>query len=163
MEQEITNTNLGLAFTLFKNMQQDNLEYTYRGNFNTAITDNILSLAESNLQDTKEKLKIRKRVYFIMVEGLQNITRHQEEVNEIRKEPGLFVIQRKKESYYITTGNLIKSENIDGLKTLLDKINSLNAAELKEYYREILNSRSLSSKGGAGLGLIEIARKSGRK
>lgn len=163
MEQDKNNSGLGLAFKLFKNMQQDNLEYTYRGHFSTAITDNILSLAESNLEETKDKLKIRKRVYFIMVEGLQNITRHQEESSEGKEEPGLFVIQRKKNSYYITTGNLIKKDNIYKLKDQLEKINSLDATELKEYYREILNSRSFSNKGGAGLGLIEIARKSGKK
>jgi len=163
MEQEKSNSRLGLAFKLFKNMHQDNLEYTYRGQFSTAITDNILSLAETNLDDTKDKLKIRKRVYFIMVEGLQNITRHQEEATGITEESGLFVIQRKKNSYFITTGNLIKTENISKLKSQLEKINSLDANELKEYYREILNSRSFSNKGGAGLGLIEIARKSGKK
>jgi len=163
MEQEKSSNRLGLAFKLFKNMHQDNLEYTYRGHFSTSITDNILSLAETNLDESKDKLKIRKRVYFIMVEGLQNITRHQETSENEVEEPGLFVIQRKKNSYYITTGNLIKSENIIRLKNQLDKINSLNANELKEYYREILNSRSFSNKGGAGLGLIEIARKSGKK
>jgi len=153
-----------LAFKLFKDMQQDNLEYTYRGSFSTSISDNILSLAENNLDDSEDSLKIKKRVYFIMVEGLQNITRHQsDEADAAPAKPGLFVIQRKKTSYFITTGNLIRVENIPKLKSQLEKINSLDPIELKKYYREILEAGNMSEKGGAGLGLIEMARKSGSK
>ena len=152
-----------LALNLFQDMQESNIEYIYRGEFNTAITDSILSLAETNLDDSKDSIKIRKRVYFILVEGLQNITRHQEEAETDESTPGLLVIQRKDKTYQITTGNLILSENIPHLTTLLVKINSLDKKELKDYYRKILNTRSFSEKGGAGLGLIEIARKSGNK
>jgi hypothetical protein len=35
--------------------------------------------------------------------------------------------------------------------------------ELKEYYKEILNNDEFSDKGGGGLGMIDIARKSGQK
>ncbi len=157
------NTYNGLALVLFEKMQQDNIEYIYRGEFNTGITDSILNLAETNLDNSKDGKKTRKRVYFILVEGLQNITRHQEEVENTDDIPGLLIIQRKSYDYVITTGNLIKSESVEHLKGLLEKINSLDKKELKEYYRTILSSRTFSAKGGAGLGLIEIARKSGNK
>lgn len=152
-----------IAYGLFKDMQEDNLEYTYRGIFNTGITDNILSLAETNLFETKDKRKIKKRVYFIMVEGLQNITRHQEDTDEINDYPGLFAVQRKNNGYYITTGNLIHGDAVPNLSSQLEKINSLDAEELKEYSRNVLTTKGLSEKGGAGLGLIEIARRSGKK
>lgn len=162
MEENLQNINENLAFKLFRDMQQDNLEYTYRGTFSTSITDNILSLAETNLEESEDKLKIRKRVYFIMVEGLQNITRHQTD-DETPAKAGLFVIQRKKTSYFITTGNLIHVDNVERLKNQLNTINSLDPLELKKYYREILEAGNMSNKGGAGLGLIEMARKSGSK
>ncbi len=155
---------LDLVFRLFESTQLENLEYIFRGNFSTGITDNILALAEKNLDEEGDKRKIKKRVYFIMVEGLQNITRHQDNLLEKKlKKPGLFVIQRKNNSYYITTGNLIRVENIEELKGQLNKINSLEAVELKKYYRQILEEGRMSEKGGAGLGLVEIARKSGKK
>ncbi len=158
-----TKTDNRLALALFEKMQQDNIEYIYRGEFNTGITDSILSLAETNLDDSKSGIKTRKRVYFILVEGLQNITRHQEEAENSHNIPGLLIIQRKNYDYVITTGNLIKTKHIEHLEDLLEKINSLDKKELKEYYRKILSSRTFSEKGGAGLGLIEIARKSGNK
>jgi len=153
--------NETLAYKLFIDTQQDNLEYIYRGQFNTDITDNILSLAEESLRLSEQKLKIKKRVYFVMVEGLQNITRHQDlTTDDIPVKPGFFVLQRKKYSYYITTGNLINKKNIDVLKSQIEKVQSLSIEELNVYYKKHLKDGSVSEKGGAGLGLIEIARKS---
>ena len=45
----------------------------------------------------------------------------------------------------------------------MDKINSLNKEELGEFYKTSLRNNTISDKGGAGLGLIEISRKSGSK
>jgi hypothetical protein len=161
VEPNSNNTELALAYQLFKDTQQDNLEYIYRGKFNTDITDNILSLAEESLRLSEQKLSIKKRVYFVMVEGLQNITRHQDiTAKNIPVKPGLFVLQRKMNSYFITTGNLIEKRNISILKGQLEKVNSLTKDELNEYYKTHLNDGGYSGKGGAGLGLIEIARKS---
>ncbi len=161
METENREQGLSLAYELFKDTQQDNLEYIYRGKFNTDITDNILSLAEESLRLSEQKLAIKKRVYFVMVEGLQNITRHQEIISaDFPVKPGLFVLQRKENSYFITTGNLIEKRNIRILKHQLEKVNSLSKDELNEYYKSHLAEGEFSGRGGAGLGLIEIARKS---
>ncbi len=150
-----------LAYKLFIDTQQDNLEYIYRGEFNIDITDNILSLAEESLKMSEQKLKIKKRVYFVMVEGLQNITRHQDlTTDDIPVKPGFFVLQRKKYSYYITTGNLIHKSNIKLLESQIETVQRLNREELNEYYKLHLDGGKLSEKGGAGLGLIEMARKS---
>ena len=154
-----------LAFNLLESIQGSTMEYTYRGSFTTKITDTILSLTESNLQDENVEKKIRKRVFFIIVEGLQNITRHQssDSSDELAGYPGLFVVQYKPDGYYITTGNLIKISHQDTIKEQIDKINKLDKTELKKYSLEVLDEGEFSDKGGAGLGLIEIARKSGCK
>ena len=108
---------------------------------------------------------LQKRIYYIMVEGLQNITRHQDEIANLNTEkyPGIFAIQKNGERYYISTGNIVANENIPALKEKLDTINSLNPDELKKFHREMLTTGSMSDKGGAGLGLIEMSRKSGNK
>ncbi len=150
-----------LAYGLFCDTQQDNLEYIYRGEFNINVTDNILNLAEDGLMLSEHKTTIKKRVYFILVEGLQNVTRHQKpELKTLDMEPGLFVLQKRENSYFVTTGNVISNEDVDDLKHQLDVLNSLDAKELKKYSKTCLTDGNISEKGGAGLGLIEIARKS---
>lgn len=157
---------LSFGFKLFQGMQQDNLSYVYRGLFTQTITDSIISLAENNLESTGESSKLKKRVFSIMVECLQNITRHQtvegEEFGDSNI-PGIFMIQRKNDGYFITSGNVVPNNNKPKLQSQLEKINSLEQDELKEYYKQILEDGSISDRGGAGLGLIEMARKSGNK
>jgi hypothetical protein len=106
-----------------------------------------------------EPVKNRKKVYFIMVESLQNITRHKE--SEMPE--GFFSIHKATDGFLITSGNIIENESVASLKVKLEKINSMSADELKEYYYEVLNAGGFSEKGGAGLGLIEMVRKSGNK
>ena len=156
--------NLNYTYQLHQNMIRNNLNYVYRGGFTSHITDRLLSLAEQNLDQIGEASKVKKKVYFIMVECLQNITRHQAEDHiENDATAGIFMIKKVNDDYYITSGNPIKKENIDSLKTRLEEINNLSSDELKALRHQILESGIFSDKGGAGLGLIEIARKSGQK
>ena len=49
------------------------------------------------------------------------------------------------------------------LKVKLDEINNLEANEIRNVYRQMLSMSEFSNKGGAGLGLIEMAKKTGNK
>jgi len=141
----------------------DDLNYIYRGEFNSDITNYILSLAEKNIIESKIKGRTKKRVFHIMVESIQNITRHQDFSDENLAQTAFFAIQKSGPVFYITTGNIINNEDIPALQKKLENLNSLSQDELTQTYLEILNDGHISSKGGAGLGLIEIVRKSGNK
>jgi len=156
---------LKVTYDLFKRVENGDFEYIYRGSFSQTLTRKILSLAESNLQKLVDKSSLQNRIYFIMVEGLQNVTRHQEEViaGDVDDYTGIFAIQKQGGRYLITTGNLIVNSKVDSLKQRLERVNSLDREELKKLHREILSTGELSDKGGAGLGLIEMARRSGNK
>jgi hypothetical protein len=164
MAQVTKHSELKNAVKLFNAMVKDNLGYIYRGSFNDDIADSILDLTEVSLKTEEQSSKIKKRVYAIMVEGLQNITRHQDTSPEISSDhKSIFVIQKVDEKYYITTGNIIETQHIQHIKELIEKINGLNKDELKEYYKQVLEEGTLSKKGGAGLGLIDMAKKSGNR
>ena len=150
-------------FELMQSTQKGDLNYIYRGQFSQDISHYILSLAEKNIHKTKLSARTRKRVFHIMVESIQNITRHQEVPESDPTIKAIFSIQKNNSIYYVTTGNLIEHHNIPDLKRKLDKVNSLDKKELTKFYREILSDGKISAKGGAGLGLIEIVRKSGNK
>jgi len=160
----ISDKNIGgnLLYELFKSFENYSLSYVYKGIFDPVLTDKILSLTETNMTITGEVPKTQKKVYFVMVESLQNITRHQD-VNQSEENQAFFVIQNKNGIYDLTSGNVIEQSQIEDLKSQLDKINSLNPEELKEHYKNVLENTGMSDKGGAGLGLIEMARRSGNK
>lgn len=137
--------------------------FACRGSFSSAITDNILFLTEGNLLEL-DTPKVAKKVYYLMVEGLQNITRHQyRDESGSPFEGALFIINRREQAYSITYGNWVTADVKAVLEQNLSSIVSKDETELKDYYLEILNNSGFSTKGGAGLGLIDMARKSSGK
>ena len=158
------NVDPSFIFDLYRQMNHYSLSYIYRGGMSIELSNKILSLAETNMENFSESSATKKKVYFIMLESLQNITRHQDtSIEKDTDNSSFFVIQRLANDYYITSGNTVENKNIESLKSKLSKVNSLDKESLKEYYKEILSQGELSTKGGAGLGLIEMARKSGNK
>ncbi len=73
------------------------------------------------------------------------------------------MIAKNEDNYQIMTGNYLETKNVEDLKSKLDLVNSMDKAELKAYYKEVLSNGTRSEKGTAGLGMIDIARKSGKK
>jgi len=165
MENEFDKININLvelAYKLFTRVKDSDFEYIYRGGFSQNISKKLISLAETNVKKSAGRTALKNKIYFVMVEGLQNITKHEYDKSD-DKGSGMFAIQKQKDKFYITTGNVITKENEKTLKPKLDQINILERDQLNKLKKEVLVGGELSDKGGAGLGLIEMARKSGKK
>ena len=162
MKEIPKNNLLELAYKLFSRVSDADFEYVYRGEFSQQMSTKILSLAETNVKNSVDQSTLRNRIYFLMIEGLQNVTKHGDD-NLETENSGIFAIQKSFDKYFVTTGNLIKKENELSLKPKLEQINLLEKEQLNKLHKEILLTGELSDKGGAGLGLIEMARKSGNR
>ncbi len=167
MEGNPNNSLIDLAYLLFCRIDDTDFEYIYRGAFSQKISKNLLALAETNVKDSADRTSLKNKIYFVMVEGLQNVTKHGDKIDEdTGKTPesgGMFAIQKNLGHYYITTGNVVKKNEENTLKPKLEQINILERDDLTLLRKEILKKGELSDKGGAGLGFIEMARKSGKK
>jgi hypothetical protein len=75
----------------------------------------------------------------------------------------LLVVKKVDRGYRIITGNFVRSENIEKLEERIKRINRSSHEEIKELYKFILNHQKISQKGGGGLGLVDIARKTGNR
>ena len=62
--------------------------------------------------------------------------------------------------YYIVTENFIKTSNVDHLIGKFNDYLSLKNKDMAKAYRKALDINEFSVKGGAGLGLFNIVRKS---
>ena len=153
------------VFDLHKLMVNKQLVLVYEGEFTQEITKSVLSMAERNLESTGEEEGIKRKVFNVMVECLQNICKHTEQnmkENNVR-ESAIFIIGKEGGDYNIISGNSIENKNIPGLADKLAHINTLDKDGLKVLYKEIISNTELSDKGGAGLGFVDMARKSGQK
>ena len=151
---------IDLAYKLTKYIDEDYFEYVYRGHFSENITENILNLNDSKFINDSEASAYRNRISYFLIESLQNVIRHQDMPdNQNVDDESLLVIQKTNNSIYITTANVISNENIPALEAYLKKIKTLNPKELKTEYQKILLDGVISEKGGGGLGIITMARR----
>lgn len=158
---ELYNSNIiELAYTFTNNVQSNNFDFVYGGTISSGIVNHILTLTEEKLNSKTVYYKARKRVYFVAVEILQNITRHQT-ITGIRDFDilGMFSMKKYHGNIYLTTANLVDNNDVEKLKSQIEYVNSLTQEELSEHYNNVLRTGQISEKGGAGLGLIAIAKK----
>jgi hypothetical protein len=145
----------------------DTLVY-YKGNIDQEIIHQVLDKVEEKLIKDKEQSKLRKKVYNVLVESLQNLYHHVDKVPEGFKDQnsekyGMLAIKKVDGGYKIITGNFIQSDNVKKLEEKIKRINRSSHGEITELYKFILNHQRISSKGGGGLGLVDIVRKTGNK
>lgn len=147
-------------------MEKDNIMLSFKGSVTSELLTSVLQIMESKMDRMNEPSKVKKKVYNILVEALQNLYHHLDKQPEDASKgfnTVIFMVGKEDDAYSIFTGNYIKNENAEKLREKLEKINSLDTDELKAYYKEVLNNGMMSDKGGGGLGMIDIARKSGKK
>lgn len=163
-------------YELHKTMVIRNLILVYEGEFTQEITKSVLAMAERNMDALGEDSSIKRKVFNVMVETLQNIVKYASEVDEEEESEdkktselnhnAIFMIGKQEDKYIITSGNPVSVEKVENLKERLEKINSLDKKGLKQYYMQVIKgtqTTGLGPKGGAGLGFIDMARKSGQK
>jgi hypothetical protein len=140
-------------------MNENKLMLCYIGSMSQDIVIALLNLTESKLNQVSSDSTIKTRVFSVMVECLQNITQHSEKREHIKS--NIFMIGYADNAYTIYSGNVIKSDRIDDLKSRMVKINTMSEDDMKDFYKYLIKNESLSEKTGFGLGLIQIARKTG--
>jgi hypothetical protein len=138
--------------------------YEYEGKVNKEVLLDILPIIEGILDSLGVNLQKKRKIVNIAIEVLQNLQLHAFPIGEnaYDLEP-MFLVAKNENNIAITIGNLIHNSEQDILKDKLNKINSLNDEEIKFLYGVIMKQTvvKFSTKGGAGLGLIDMKKKSG--
>jgi hypothetical protein len=140
----------------------------YKGNVDSDIINQILDTVEDKMMSMNEHSRLRKKVYNVLVESLQNLYHHVDKVPEDFEDQeaekyGIVALRKVEEGYKVITGNFVHSDNVEKLEEKIRRINRSSHEEIKELYKFILNHQRISAKGGGGLGLVDIARKTGNK
>ncbi len=148
---------------LFQEIYKGHIIYDYEGDISKDILEYELLSIEKKLQNLNIKPNIKKRIFRIIVESIQNLYHHTSEnpieIARIANKYGIFVITSINNNIRLASGNFIKIADVKMLKNRIDQINTLSADEIRHVYRETLNNGQFSDIGGGGLGLLDIARK----
>jgi hypothetical protein len=127
--------------------------------------DSVIALISNRLEQVEANLNTRKKLYGVLIECLQNLCKHVDDDTpaaphgEYDKLNTIFSFETDEAGYHIIVANFVANDKAEGLGQMLEQINSLDKPQLKELYTQVLRNNKFSEKGGAGLGLIDIARK----
>jgi len=137
---------------------------TYNGNLTFDIIEEILQSSKGKLDQMDLELVIKKRVYTILVECLENTYKHNVYITNKHKHSQVeLVLEQKNGNLIVSVSNYVNKENLGAITQKIDKVNSLDLSGLNQLYRASISKARISEKGGAGLGIIEIARNSRQK
>ncbi len=152
------------VLSLHDEMATNGFSLVYEGEFSHQIMKMFTSMAEKDMDKANEEKAVKRKVFHVMVECLQNMTKHSDDYDEDDKiGNGLFIVGKKEGIWNVITANRISKIKIDDLRLMIDTINSMSKEELTKLYKKQIKEGVLSDKGGAGLGLIDIARKTGQQ
>ncbi|MBK6264250.1 hypothetical protein JKA74_04315 [Marivirga sp. S37H4] len=144
--------------------KSENLLLGYKGEITDNLTSSLLSLAESKLAMVEYNSRLKKKVFHILVEVLQNIYHN---YNDMLKAPDNYqevflMIVREDKSYNIVAGNYMQQAHIQKLKQRIDQVNAMDPESLRAKYRIKLDEGEFTEIGRAGLGIMDMVRKSGQ-
>lgn len=130
---------------------------SYIGPVDSSGMEGLLALSEKSSSAAGGRT-IMKRIGNVLIECLQNVMRH-----GLIEDNGFTQLYLTLEStpvgFQVQCGNLVNSEMRLHLSERLAEINGMEEEILRKTYIETLCNGEMSSKGGAGLGLLSLAKK----
>ena len=153
--------SMDITGTIHDKIRRERLMFVFRGEITEKNSLPLLTLLENEMKEDSFDLSGRKRLFMYVLESLQNIVKHGD--HKGHAVIPLVSYSKTDDGYTVTTGNVITEAQSGKLREKLEKVNSLEVPEIKALYRQILETSGFSDKGGAGLGLLEMALKTGNR
>jgi len=129
------------------------------GSFSQDLVSSLADRTEVVLTTKNIPRLIIKRIFSILIEGMQNIRIHGRK-DSIDNQVGFVILSEDKSNLNVSFANVITFEDFERVEEYIKKINSYSEKELKNTYLDILKNGFLSDKNGAGLGLLTMRIKS---
>lgn len=149
----------------YKLVQNEKIILCYQGAIDGDVVSSLVKLMEKNISCSGERLAVRKKVINILVEALQNILNYfaEESLDKSFENESFLIVTCTKQEYEITIGNYISAHRMKTLKKRIDNVNMMSYEDLQKVYLDILENPKISMSRGAGLGLIDMARRTQNK
>jgi hypothetical protein len=138
--------------------------------FKGRLTFEMIGILLNELKTKKRNYPINpvlyKKLLTLMIELLENILKYADHFEDFtEKNPEFqpeFELSFNKDHFTLVTRNPVRQKAMDIIAQKIEKLNKSNEDELKKFYRETITNGIFTEKGGAGLGLIEMAKITGQ-
>jgi hypothetical protein len=153
----------------YSKMLDDNrIHLIYSGPIWPDGVDGIAEMLLKRLELEEMPLCASQSVFSIFVEQVNNMLmysadkehRSTQEGKQVELSKGIFIVGLQDKTYFIQSGNLVTDLNAELLKKRIDHLNTMDKQELRQFYKQQIHAEDNNpSSKGAGIGLIEIARR----
>src|SRR6201987_2466828 len=98
-------------FDFYDKMEKNNILLSFKGDITSDLLTSILQIMENKMDYLQEEPKMKKKAYNVLVECLQNLYHHMDDVADGTTaditRSAIFMIGRNAQNYNIITGNYI--------------------------------------------------------
>jgi len=149
-----------------------NIKVIYNGPMWEDGVKGLAEMVRTHLLHDQLSGNVSKAIFSVFIEQVTNILMYSEEKEKYAQPPdnelvdvsvGTVIMGNKmdkRETFFVQTKNAVKNETIGFLKDRIDYLNTLDKIQLRQYYKEkVREENDNDASKGAGLGLIEIARR----
>lgn len=151
-------------YSLYDAFAGDRHTFLYCGQFLDAHTARLITLGEAVVGEKETDRSLRARLAFVLVEAYQNVIRHRPPSASAGVSDGsgcMLLLRSAPGLNEVTTMNPVLRSDVQALVNDLEGLGTLDRDQLKSRYLATLQREGRTRRGGAGLGLIEMARRSG--
>jgi len=150
--------------TLLSTLEDCTPTVTYHGAINADLQNMLRVILEEHTERMEIPKLARKRMLGLSVECLHNLYHHAEDREDagLGTEQVFFSVGRKKNRCYIACGNFVSESVARFLEKRLGQLKAMSSTELHSHFLDTLAHPGRSTKGGGGLGLVEMMRKTDR-
>jgi hypothetical protein len=144
-------------------LQDDGIIFSFSGPMSHEIIEGIGSAIRVKIGEGENGNKqVALKVFSIFVEQVENVINYSTEKDheDSQMSFGIVVVGKKEDYFFISGGNKIQTTKVAKLESNLSELAAMNKDELKVHYKERRKAAKEDDSKGAGIGFIEMARKS---
>lgn len=134
----------------------------FNGPFNSSLIEEIGKALRKHMENLEESPSSISDVFSVYIEMTQNISRYTQQKNlQDQAAVSTILVSRDEEGHYIVNaGNIVTTNDGEVLAARVAQLSNMNKNELKaEFKTQLRQPRNELIGEGAGLGLIDMARK----
>lgn len=130
--------------------------FEHRGVVVHSDVERLMCAAEAWSLTNDDPKMLRKRLVNVLMEALENLSRH---VERTHRHTIMARLSRTADSYRLVIGNAVPSAIAAVLMNRVEVLARMKPEELKDHNMLLLQCEGRTSHGGAGMGLVTMARK----
>jgi hypothetical protein len=154
-------TNL---YDIRRTLTEGGILICFNGPFSHSIIEELGKAVKKHLESAEVQKSAMMDVFSVFIEATQNVRNYatRPDLTEAERpglNTGIIVIAKDGPRYVVHSGNCVRHQHGEQLIRRLDALAALDKAGLKACYKEQLRRDLPAGSQGAGLGLIDMARK----